>query len=319
MTAPDPTTRGYDHVALCYADDRELLASAVPFIAGGVERGDAVMIALEPARAEVLLNAVDQPDAVTVLAIGAQYARPAGAIKSYSDLFTKLVTDGAQAVRLIGELPAPVLATAWDVWARYEAAVNYAFDRFPVSTLCAYDARTTPPAVLDDVAKTHSLLASPDGNHTPNPTYVDPPSFLARTRPTTPHPVQLRAPALELVDPAPGDARRAVVAANAGTLGPDALDDLVMSVSEIVTNALRYGLGPRRLRLWVGVGHLVVTVHDAGPGPADPFAGLLPKAGHDGGGYGLWIAHQLCDHVTLDRDASGFTVRLTMGDPHQAV
>ncbi|MBM7774490.1 anti-sigma regulatory factor (Ser/Thr protein kinase) [Actinokineospora baliensis] len=307
--------RGYDHVALCYADDRELLASAVPFLAGGVDRGDAVMIALDPARTDLLLDALPHPDAVTVLQIGAQYARPAGAIKSYSDLFTALLADGAPAIRVIGELPAPVLTTAWDVWSRYEAAVNHAFDRFPVSTLCAYDTRTTPAAVLDDVARTHSLIAHPDGTHTANPDYVDPPTFLTHTAAPTPHPTQLHPPALELLNPSPTDARHAVAAANADTLPPDTLHDLLVSVSEAVTNALSHGTAPTRLRLWVGHDHLVVTVHDTGPGPTDPFAGLLPATGTTSGGYGLWIAHQLCDHVTLTRDTTGFTVRLTMTHP----
>ncbi|WP_396135249.1 hypothetical protein [Amycolatopsis sp. A133] len=59
---------------------------------------------------------------------------------------------------------------------------------------------------------------------------------------------------------------------------------------------------------------MVVSVHDAGEGPTDPFAGLLP-ADRTTGGRGLWIAHQICSQVTLHRDDTGFTARLVAGRP----
>jgi anti-sigma regulatory factor (Ser/Thr protein kinase) len=54
----------------------------------------------------------------------------------------------------------------------------------------------------------------------------------------------------------------------------------------------------------------VVAVTDGGDGPTDPFAGLLPARNGSGGGLGLWLTHQLCDHVTLGRTGEGFTIRL---------
>jgi hypothetical protein len=61
---------------------------------------------------------------------------------------------------------------------------------------------------------------------------------------------------------------------------------------------------------------VVVDVSDAGAGPDDPFAGLLPRADGEPGGLGLWLAHQLCSHVTMRRTGGRFTVALTAGDPH---
>ena len=43
------------------------------------------------------------------------------------------------------------------------------------------------------------------------------------------------------------------------------------------------------------------------------FAGLLPVTGSATGGLGLWITHQTCRHVALQRRPDGFTVRLTTG------
>jgi anti-sigma regulatory factor (Ser/Thr protein kinase) len=87
------------------------------------------------------------------------------------------------------------------------------------------------------------------------------------------------------------------------------------AVSEIVTNGVSHGRPPVRLRVWADMDHMIVTVHDPGPGPDDPLAGLIPAAHHGRAGYGLWLAHQLCTHVALHHDHNGFTVRLTAGNP----
>ncbi len=118
----------------------------------------------------------------------------------------------------------------------------------------------------------------------------------------------------ELTDPRPSAARRAVTDFDKTDLPDAEIDDLVLAVSEIVGNALRYGRSPARMRIWADAEHTVVTVHDTGEGPGDPFAGLLPAA-RDIGGRGLWITHQACSQVALHRDGTGFTVRLTAGRP----
>jgi anti-sigma regulatory factor (Ser/Thr protein kinase) len=242
------------------------------------------------------------------------YARPAAAIKSYRDLMAGFVADGASGIRIVGEVPPAAIDTSWDWWARYESAVNHAYDEFPLRSMCAYDTRTTPRHVLDDVARTHPFLATPDGGHHTNTDYVDPPSFLAAPRPMVLYPIQHTAPLVELTDPQPRAARRAVTDFDKTDLPAAEIDDLVLAVSEIVDNALRYGRSPVRVRIWADAEHMVVTVHDTGEGPGDPFAGLLPAA-RDIGGRGLWITHQVCSQVALHRDDTGFTVRLTAGRP----
>jgi anti-sigma regulatory factor (Ser/Thr protein kinase) len=100
-------------------------------------------------------------------------------------------------------------------------------------------------------------------------------------------------------------------------LSPADREDLLVAVSEIVTNAQRHGRGPVLMRLWTGPGRTVVTVTDQGDGPRNPYAGLLPA--HRGspisanGGLGLWITYQTCEHVTMGQEPDGFTVRLTAG------
>ncbi|MFF1611489.1 anti-sigma factor RsbA family regulatory protein [Amycolatopsis sp. NPDC058278] len=305
--------RGYDHAAVHYDRDEDLLAVAVPFLEGGLAAGEPTLVSLEPERAELVRGALPPSARVEYLSTRDLYARPAAAIKSYRELMAGFVAGGAAGIRIFGEIPPAAIDTSWDWWARYESAVNHAYDEFPLRSMCAYDIRKTPRHVLDDVARTHPFVATPGGHRT-NTGYLDPLSFLAGPRPMAPLPIELTPPLAELADPRPADARRAVVAIAPVDLPEEEVDDLVLAVSEIVDNALRHGRPPVRVRIWAGAGQMVVSVHDAGEGPADPFAGLLPAA-RSIGGRGLWIAHQICSQVTLHRDETGFTARLTAGRP----
>jgi anti-sigma regulatory factor (Ser/Thr protein kinase) len=313
-TRTDTGQRGYDHSAAYYASDDELLSVAVPFLLGGVAADEPTVVSLEPERSELVRAALPRPSDVTFLVTDDVYSRPAAAIRQYRELMAGLVAGGARGIRIFGEVPRAAIATAWDWWARYEAAVNHAYDEFPLRSMCAYDLRTTPREVLDDVARTHPFVAGPGGGHDSNDHYVDPPAFLAAPRPMTPYPVQLTPPVADLVDPTPAAARHAVVAADRGALPAAEVEDLVIAVSEVVTNALSHGRPPVRVRVWTAPDHTVVTVHDSGRGPTDPFAGLVPT---DQGGFGLWLVHQLCAHVALHHDHTGFTVRLTAGHPRR--
>jgi hypothetical protein len=95
--------------------------------------------------------------------------------------------------------------------------------------------------------------------------------------------------------------------------GPVDITDLVLAVSEAVTNALTHGRPPVRLRLWIARERIVATVSD----PANPFAGLLPVTDIASAGLGLWFTHQLCSHVTVDTTDDQFTLRLVVGRPIQ--
>jgi len=308
------SARGYDHAAVHYGGDQELLAVAVPFLEGGLAAGEPTLVSMEPERAELVRDALPPSARVEYLSTSDLYARPAAAIKSYRELLAGFVAGGAAGIRIFGEIPSAAIDTSWDWWARYESAVNHAYGEFPLRSMCAYDTRTTPRHVLDDVARTHPFVATAGGGHHTNTGYVDPLSFLTDPRPMTRLPIEGTAPRAELADPRPSDARRAVLATAPVDLPAAEVDDLVLAVSEIVDNALRHGRPPVRVRIWAGAGQMVVSVHDAGPGPADPFAGLLP-ADRVVGGRGLWIAHQICSEVTLHRDETGFTARLAAGRP----
>jgi anti-sigma regulatory factor (Ser/Thr protein kinase) len=226
-------------------------------------------------------------------------------------LLAEHVAAGAGQIRIVGELAATAFGPDWDWWARYEAAINHAYDEFPLWSMCAYDRRVTPPHVLDDVERTHPWVSA-NGNHPTNPRYLAPPAFLSPSRLIAPHPVEDTPPVAEFTEPTLPAVRHAVQQANQGRLGEDELADFVVAVNEVVTNALQHGTPPLRARLWATDAGLVLSVTDQGAGPSDPLAGLLPAAHAPVGGLGMWMAYQLCDHVAVGRDPNGgFTIRLT--------
>jgi anti-sigma regulatory factor (Ser/Thr protein kinase) len=306
----------YVHEAAYYASDEEFLAVVAPFLLEGLACGEPAMVALGERNAALVLAALPSGTPVEFLPGAEMYERPAVAIRSYRQRMSRFVAYGADRVRVVGELAPSAFGATWDGWARYESAVNHAYGELPMWSMCAYDTRATPEPVLRDVARTHPQVALPDGRHVPVGDYTDPLVFLSEPRPVVPDPVQLTGPVADLEDPTPAEGRRAVRAAPRGTLPDDVIDDLVVAVSEAVTNAVLYGRPPTRMRVWSGRDRLIVTVSDAGEGPKDPFAGLLPAADGETGGRGLWIAHQACSHVSGERTDDGFTLRLIAGNPH---
>jgi anti-sigma regulatory factor (Ser/Thr protein kinase) len=307
---------GYLHEAALYSSDRELLDIVVPFLLGGVEAGEPTMVAFGPEHTELVRRATAGEPGIEYLSGGEMYARPAGAIRGYRKLLADCVAQGAGQIRIVGELDPLLFGPTWGWWARYESAINHAYDDFPLWSMCAYSREHTPAPIMAEVQATHPWVATGMGTHLPSATYAPPASFLSRRGSAAEDPLQRGYPLVDLTDPHPAAGRDAV-RGMAGSLLPDKeTDDLVLATSEVVANALRHGQGPVRLRAWVGEGRVVVLVEDAGRGPSDPYAGLLPRSDAGVGGLGLWLTHQVCSHVALDYREDGFGIRLTAGDPH---
>lgn len=300
--------RGFFHETALYGSEQELLSILTPFLVGGVDAGEPTLVALGEANERLVRSAIGRSPKISYLS--GTYSRPASVIASYRKVLAAHVADGAEQIRVVGEIPNPGLGEPWDWWARYEAAINHAYDDFPMWAICLYDTRITPADALADVLRTHSHVATADGRHLANDHFEDPVAFLNQRPPARGDALEASAPMVELIDPTPAAARRALRGVR---LAADALEDLMIAVSEAVTNAQLHGRAPVRLRAWAGDDRVVVTVTDPGPGPTDPFAGLLPASDSPRGGCGLWIVHQLCSHVTMSRDGDGFTLRLVAG------
>lgn len=98
-------------------------------------------------------------------------------------------------------------------------------------------------------------------------------------------------------------------AAAAGAAGDD-LDDFVLAVHELVTNAVRHGGGSGLLRLRRHADTLTCEVRDEGGG-----AGMLRPhlpAGDMPGGRGLWLAQQLTAGLTISAGSTGVSASVIM-------
>jgi anti-sigma regulatory factor (Ser/Thr protein kinase) len=252
---------------------------------------------------------------VTYLPGTVDEARPATAIRSFTELFDDLLDQGAGQVRVVGDVPHPGTGGRWEEWRRYEAAVNQVFADLPVWGLCPYDTRCAPPHVIADVLSMHSHIASVDG-HAVNHAYVEPLEAAARPLAIA-EPLCTADPAVVLRGPSPAQARRAAhsFATEAG-LGPRTAD-LLLIVSELVTNAHRHGVPPVTVELCADDDRIVVAVTDAGTGPADPFAGLVDP-GASQGGRGLWIVEQISSATSARRQPRAFTFSAAVPTPAAA-
>jgi anti-sigma regulatory factor (Ser/Thr protein kinase) len=312
------------HEALIYGSDEELVDSVVPFLRAGLAAGDPTVVVASAEHAALLRAAMPEAGEVVFLGGGESYPRPSSTIRAYRDMLAGYVAAGASRVRIAGEFPRAVFGATWWWWSRYEAAINHVYADFPLWNVCAFDRRATPRHVLDDVRATHPLLVTAGGGHRRNECYRPTDEFLAGHA-VTPDPLEAAPPVIELSGEPAVAARHAVWDAEHAGMLPAAVDTeaVVLVVNEAVTNGIRHGQGPVRLRLWVGPERVALAVSDHGTGPPDPLAGFLPSSqplagelsAQGLGGEGLWVIHELSELVTLDATAEGYTLRATLGAP----
>jgi anti-sigma regulatory factor (Ser/Thr protein kinase) len=304
----------YVHEAAVYDSDEQLLQLVGECVQGAAAAGEPTIAALNDREAALVRSALGGPTDVTFLPELTRLERPATTIQRFTAILGELATQGATQIRLLNAVPHPGVGAPWDGWCRYEAASNHLLAHLPVWGLCLYDRRITPPHVLGDVERTHPRIAT-HGTHLPNPSYEDPRSFLLSLAPA-PDPLQAQPPLVEVSNPIPAVARRAIQDAAGGTqLQRQDLENLLIGASEAVTNAILHGLPPITMKVWADNDRMIVTVHDHGDGPADPYVGLVPKSSTSSGqgGLGLWIVDQLLPVSYVRGD--GFTIGLVGGRP----
>lgn len=310
MVSTAPTS--YVHEAAVYGSEEELVHLVVPVLEDGVRGGQPTMVALHDREAAVVRSALREPDAVTFLPPLTSQERPPATISRFTLMLGDLAARGAQQIHVVNTVPHPGLGAPWDGWCRYEAALNDLLAELPVWGMCLYDRRITPDEVLDHVERTHPRLAV-NGDHLRNDRYEPPDAFVLSLTPP-PDPLQASPPAVEMLDPTAETGRHAVEdVASRTRLDPEDVERLVLATSEAVTNAVLHGRAPVTMKVWAAPERTLVTVHDHGEGPQGAHHGLVlgPHASFGGGGYGLWLMHQLLP-VTYHHEG-GFTISLTAG------
>jgi anti-sigma regulatory factor (Ser/Thr protein kinase) len=99
----------------------------------------------------------------------------------------------------------------------------------------------------------------------------------------------------------------------------DRLQGFVLAVNEMITNVVLHAGGQGRVVLWLAGGSAWCTVTDSGPGIPARFLRPpeVPEA-FEVGGRGIWLAHQLCDEVTVATGPIGTTIGLRISLPRRA-
>ncbi|SNS00829.1 Anti-sigma regulatory factor (Ser/Thr protein kinase) [Geodermatophilus pulveris] len=310
--AAGSATPGFRHDALLYDSPEQLAAVAGPFLLEGLAAGDGAVIAVSPEATPVLREAVGHHPLVLVLEQHALYrSRTPTAITTFRGLGEQ--AGPGRRVRVVGEVDFGTTVADRTEWQRYEAVINHAFAASPLWGLCVFDTHRLSDAVLTAARDTHPHLVTASGRAV-NPDFVAPVTYLAGL-PVPDEPLEHTPPALAADDVTDFIALRRRVRAHLATVGspPDVVEDYLLALDEMTSNATRHGARPVGLRLWTAPGRLVAVISDAGPGPTDPFAGYGPAHGADlsAGGMGLWLARQLCDHVAIRHDQHGASVRLS--------
>ncbi|MEU4568047.1 ATP-binding protein [Micromonospora sp. NPDC023956] len=100
--------------------------------------------------------------------------------------------------------------------------------------------------------------------------------------------------------------------AHATGLAGQRLDDFVLAVNELITNAVRHGGGRGWLRLWRDGNSVLCEVSDHGQGiSAQRLHDRRRPAPDTAGGWGLWLARELSDSMQVETGPAGTTVRIS--------
>lgn len=309
----DAVAHPTSHTALLYDGEQEFLDAAVPFLEEGFDAGIPALVMLPASRFELVHERLAASAGPLLTMVRAEDAgrNPAWIIPAIIDFAAPHMAVG-RAVRGVGE-PVYEARTPHEVveCERHESLLDLALaGTGSYDIMCPYDVGALRPEAVDVACRTHGRVHR-RGTLAPSE------HFIASI------PDQLTSP---LPDP-PGGADRVCfdgndvwplrkrvtdAAADAGFDG-ERLEDLVVAVSEALSNSVEHGGGGGELLWWLDGDRFLCEIRDHGAIP-DPLAGRLRPPPVRGNGRGLWLMHQLCDlvqirHLPDDRKA----IRLHLG------
>jgi anti-sigma regulatory factor (Ser/Thr protein kinase) len=294
----------FRHEVMLYDSPETFVDGAEPFIRDAVAAGEPIMVAIGAEKIELLRSRLDaDADAVLFADMAELGANPARIIPAWQRFVD---AHPGRAMRGIGE---PIWAdrspTELVECQCHEALLNVAFaDASDFHLICPYDTEQLAGDVIAEAERSHPFVAGAPswayrGDHAV-PQFAEP----------LPEP-PADAAAREITLDSLADVRHFLAAEAERTgLSPSRVHDLVLSAHEIATNSVRHGGGRGVLRVWRERGTLICEVRDRGRIAAQPLVGRVRPTLGQTGGWGLWLANQLCDLVQLRELPDGSVVRL---------
>ena len=306
-----PPAETFRHEALLYEGLDGFVTGTLPFIRDAVRARRPILVAVGSEKIARLRAALDADADAVRFADMAQVGRNPGRIIPAWHAFLDEHRD-ASAVSGIGEpiwagRSAPELVECQ----LHESLLNVAFaDRAGFRLLCPYDVAALDERVVHEAGCSHPGVIDEEGSRESR-------AYRAGDDLLAPFDVPLPTPAapaevLAFDQHSLGEVRQVVAqrGERAG-LSPSRTQDLVLAANEVAANSLRHGGGRGVLRVWREEDAVACEVTDRGH-IADPLVGRRPPGLGQVGGWGVWIAHQICDLVQVRTTPRGTVVRLTM-------
>lgn len=308
----DVVTAGWAHDRFCHEgfffdDDAELRDRCGSFAVEAAETAQPLLVVASESTLRLLrtlLGARRVRDCVVFVESDQWWRGSAFAtLLAYQRAMADLV-DGGSPWRLIGE-PTWIDDAGGAMWHRLEAACNESFADLPYYSLCLHDERRLSPSSTATARSTHPLRIRDGGTYTADE-YLDPVRFLRASEPEwSDAPSVASVASIE----SPAHARNFVAQCASDVVDDARTESLMLSASELATNALRAG-GEVTMRAWTANGHFVGEVADTGPGFDAELAGYVPPPADSLGGRGLWLTRSVLDDVAIRSTTDGTTVRM---------
>ena len=300
----------FRHEALFYANLDEFLAGTGAFVRDGLMSDEPVLVVLSRPKIDALRSELGaESERVEFADMGEVGSNPARIIPAWRAFVDRHRRPGRR-LRGIGEPISAERSPAELVECqRHESLLTLAFADTPgFRLLCPYDTTALDEDVLAEARRSHPFLVTNgvkrDSTELRDLDEVAAPVAEPLPEPATP-------PESRVFQAGTLAALRDFVsrrAAGAGFTG-QMTDDLVLAVDELATNSVLHGGGGGILRIWPEGDELVCEVGDRGL-IGDPLVGRRHPTADQAGGYGVWLANQLCDLVQVRTFASGSAVRL---------
>jgi anti-sigma regulatory factor (Ser/Thr protein kinase) len=298
-------TDPFRHEALFYEGEDALVDGLLPFLRDGIAAREPTLVVLDAGKNARMRRALSgDADHVQFADMAVVGANPGRIIPAWRDFVD---AHPGRPLRGVGEpLWAERGAAEMSECHRHEALLNVAFADSPGFWLvCPYDIATLDPVDVERARVTHPHVSAGESHYPGDEAHAAP--FAEPLLPPASEPISVAFDADSL-----GALRRKVAdRARAAGLGAERAYDLLIAVSELAGNSVRHGGGRGVLELWGDGDTLLCEVRDAGT-IEPPLAGRERPSGGQVGGYGLWLANQLCDLVQVRVLPGGSTVRLHM-------